>query len=297
MAITVNGERIEDQAIQSESMRLQQGGAGPDAAETAERNVIGQVIMRQEAVRRAYAVSPAEVDVGLQRMFAENGGKEAFMQRHHLTDEDEPRLREHVVMSRRVEKLVEDVSADVSALASETVRAYFDEHSEEFEKPLRVRASHIVKRPAGEDDEETFVVMCEVRERLLAGEEFASLAEEYSDCSSEPGGDLGFFAKGHMVPGFETVAFSMKPGEVSPVFVTQFGMHVMKVFEREDPRPLAFDEVEKGLAKRLHGEARDEVFTQYLEELRAKADIRRIDEPEPAEKEGKRGKSKKKGKK
>ena len=292
MAIIVNGERIEDQAIQGEAMRLQQAGAGPDAAEIAERHMIDQVLMRQEAMSRAYTVAPAEVEQGLHKLFVENGGKEAFMQRNRLTETDEPRLREHVVTSRRVEKLVDDTCADVPTLTDEAVRAHFDENVEEFVKPLRVRASHIVKRPASEDDQETFAAMCEARERLQAGEDFPTLAEEYSDCSSEPGGDLGYFAKGQMVPGFETVAFSMKPGEVSPVFVTQFGMHVMKVFEREDPRALEFPEVEKELARRLHEEARDKVFTEYLEQLRTKAKIEKISEDEPAKKQAKKGKKK-----
>jgi parvulin-like peptidyl-prolyl isomerase len=293
MAILVNGERIEDQAIYGESMRLQQGGAGPDAAKMAEQNVIDQVIMRQEATRRAYTVTPAEIEQGLHKLFVESGGKEAFMQRHRLTEADEPRLREHVVISRRVEKMIDDVCADIPAPTAEAVRAYFDEHPDEFVQPARVRASHIVKRPTSQDDEETFAAMCEARERVLAGEPFAELAAEYSDCSSEPGGDLGFFAKGHMVPGFEAVAFSMKPGEVSPVFVTQFGMHVMKVFEREDPRPLTFEEVEKDLAKRLHEDARDQAFSTYLEGLRKKADIQRADAPKPERKQAKKGKGKK----
>jgi parvulin-like peptidyl-prolyl isomerase len=262
----------------------------------AEHHLVDQVLMRQEAVRRSYTVTPAEVEQGLHKLFVENGGKEAFMQRHRLTDADEPRLREHVVTSRRVEKLIDDICADVPPPTAETVKAYFDEHPDEFVQPMRVRASHIVKRPTSQDDEETFAAMCKARERIMAGEDFAALAEEYSDCSSEPGGDLGFFAKGHMVPGFEVIAFSMKPGEVSPVFMTQFGMHVLKVFECEEARPLAFEEVEKDLGKRLHEEARDEVFSKYLEELRNKAAIEKISENKVDKKPAKKGKGKKKGK-
>ncbi len=288
MAILVNGERIEDQAIQGEAMRLQQAGGGPDAAQHAQRNLIDQVLMRQEAARRAYAVGPAEIEQGLHKLFVEQGGREAFFQRHRLTEADEPRLREHVVTSRRIEKLIDDICAEVPAPDAAAVRAYFDEHPDEFVKPLRVRASHIVKRPQGSDDDGTLVALCEARRRLQAGEDFATLAAEYSDCHSEPGGDLGFFAKGQMVPGFEVVAFSMATGEISPVFMTQFGLHIMQVFEREEPRPLDFAEVEKDLAKRLHEDARDKVFGEYLEQLRAKAKIQTAPEPKP-------GKGKKKG--
>ena len=290
MAILVNGERIEDQAIQGEAMRLQQSGAGPEAADMATRHLVDQVLMRQEASRRAYAVSPAEIEQGLHRLFMENGGREAFLQRHRLSEADEPMLREHVVISRRIEKLIDDTCANVPAPAAEAVRGYFDGHAAEFVQPLRVRASHVVKRPSGPEDEETFAVLCQVRQRLQAGEDFATVAAECSDCHSETGGDLGFFAKGQMVPGFEAVAFSMQTGEVSPVFVTQFGLHVMQVTDREEPRPLDFAEVEKGLAKRLHEEARDAVFNEYLDQLRAKAKIQTVAAVDPA-------KPKKKGKK
>ena len=289
MAIIVNGERIEDEAIQRECMRMQQAGAGPDADQAAERNLIDQTLMRQEAERRAYAVTPAEVEQGLHRLFAENGGKEAFMQRHRLSEADEPALREHVVRSRRIEKLVDETCADVAPPTEEAVRAHYEAHRREFLQPERVRASHVVRRPTGPDDQDTFAAMCEVRERLLAGADFAALAEECSDCHSEPGGDLGFFAKGQMVPGFESVAFSMRVGEVSPVFVTQFGMHVMKVFAREDARPLDFDEVKDSLRRRLHEEDRDQAFNHYLEQLRARADIRREGKAKADRKKARKG--------
>lgn len=287
MPILVNGEPIEDQAIQAETMRLQQSGAGNDAAEMAKRHLVEQTLMRQEAKRRGYQVSPAEIEQGMHKLFMNHGGRDSFLQRHRLSETDEPMLREHVTANRRIEKLIDEICADVPAPSAETVRAYFDEHPEQFVQPDRVHAAHIVKRPSSPDDEATFATLCEVRRRLLAGEEFAPLAAEYSDCQTEPGGDLGFFAKGHMVPGFEVVAFSMEPGEISPVFSTQFGLHVLKLIAREASRPLAFDEVEATLAKRLHEDARDAAFGAYLEKLRAQANIQ--EKKTPAKKARKKG--------
>jgi len=285
MPILVNGERIEDQALQAETMRLQQSGAGNAAAEMAKRHLVEQTLMRQEAKQRGYQVSPAEIEQGLHKLFMNHGGRESFLQRHRLGEADEPMLREHVAANRRIEKLIDDICADVPAPSAETVRAYYDAHPGEFVQPERVHAAHIVKQPTSADDEATFATLCEVRRRLRSGEDFATLAGEYSDCQSEPGGDLGFFAKGQMVPGFEVVAFSMEPGEISPVFSTQFGLHVLKVLAREEARPLAFADLEGKLAKRLHDDARDETFGAYLEQLRAKATI----QDRPAAKSGKKG--------
>ena len=67
--------------------------------------------------------------------------------------------------------------------------------------------------------------------RVQAGEDFATLATEFSDDpgTRELGGDLGWFRRGRMVREFEDAAFNMLPGEVSDVIETDFGFHIIKV--------------------------------------------------------------------
>ncbi len=62
---------------------------------------------------------------------------------------------------------------------------------------------------------------------------FAQLAKQYSQDpgSAQNGGDLGFFAKGVMVPQFESVAFALKKGQVSGLVQTQFGYHIIRINE------------------------------------------------------------------
>ncbi|HMB70341.1 MAG TPA: peptidylprolyl isomerase, partial [bacterium] len=68
---------------------------------------------------------------------------------------------------------------------------------------------------------------------IVDGADFAEEAKDWSDdSSSERGGDLGFFSRGDMVPEFEEVAFSLDPGDVSEVFSSPFGYHVVKVEEK-----------------------------------------------------------------
>ena len=76
--------------------------------------------------------------------------------------------------------------------------------------------------------------LAELRERVLNGEKFSMLATLYSQDpgSAKKGGELGFFSRGEMVSEFESAAFALKPGEVSPIVETQFGFHIIQLIER-----------------------------------------------------------------
>ena len=73
------------------------------------------------------------------------------------------------------------------------------------------------------------------RQRVLKGESMASVAKLYSeDPGSAPnGGQYDGIVKGVMVPEFEKVAFSLKPGEISEVFETQYGFHFIQLISRK----------------------------------------------------------------
>ena len=103
-----------------------------------------------------------------------------------------------------------------------------------------------------------------VRERLLKGEDFAAIAGELSTDTSnkDTGGDLGWFGKGTMVPPFEEAAFSQKVGEIGKPVQTDFGWHILQVIGHED-RPLTADQFDQ---------AKQNAFSKWLEDLRAKAE-------------------------
>jgi len=99
-----------------------------------------------------------------------------------------------------------------------------------------VKASHILFRAAEGDDEakaEARQEANEVRARLNAGEDFAVLAQEFSDDgTASRGGDLGWFGPGRMVSEFEDAAFGARIGRVVGPVETQFGYHLIKVTDR-----------------------------------------------------------------
>ena len=102
--------------------------------------------------------------------------------------------------------------------------------------PERYELSEIVIEPAISEEERDRVrtELAGLRERVLKGEKFSMLATLYSQDpgSAKKGGELGFFSRGEMVGEFESAAFALKPGEVSPIIETQFGFHIIQLIER-----------------------------------------------------------------
>ncbi len=107
----------------------------------------------------------------------------------------------------------------------------------------QVNARHIMKmcneRMSADVQEKKYNEMLEIRQRLEAGEDFATLAKELSDdkASAQKGGDLGWFGIGRMVKEFEKAAFDLNAGETSEIIKTQFGYHIINVKEKKGVEP------------------------------------------------------------
>ena len=89
--------------------------------------------------------------------------------------------------------------------------------------------------PLGRSKEEAKLLIENLRERVLKGEDMSALAAQYSEDpgSAKKGGQLSPFKRGQMVPEFEEVAFSLKPGDVSDIFETKFGFHFIQLLAKD----------------------------------------------------------------
>ena len=118
-------------------------------------------------------------------------------------------------------------------LTDEELRAAFEAEREFLqERPTSVTFDQIVLEVKATDSAkaEAKVQLEGIRERALAGEDFAELARTYShDGSAQMGGDLGWFRRGSWVKEFEDVAFALPEGGISDVFETAYGYHVIQV--------------------------------------------------------------------
>jgi peptidyl-prolyl cis-trans isomerase C len=112
-----------------------------------------------------------------------------------------------------------------------------------------VRARHIL---VGSEAEAKSVI-----EELKGGADFAAVARVVSkDPDGKQGGDLGFFRRDQVWPGFADVAFSLQPGQVGPVPVhNEFGWHIVKIEERRLVAPPTLSEVREKIRQELTAQA------------------------------------------
>lgn len=242
-------------------------------------NVVEQFIMRQilleEASRQNITISEEEREAEFDKI-RENlpAG---------LTIEDviknsplgEERMREEVMTGIKINKLIDQQMADSLAVTDEEIDEFMAENKSRLQMPDTVHAKHILITVDEDADEETKAAkreeLANIRKQIVEGADFSEMAETHSDCpSASRGGDLGTFPKGRMVPEFEEAAFSQEPGTVGEIVDTKFGYHIIKVLERNEAGEIPRERVEEMLKNRK----RQEALRNYIEALKAKADIK-----------------------
>jgi len=211
-----------------------------------------------------------ELDAALLRDFYER----------HLDDyfAEEQVLLRYVMLER--DDIVDDV--DITDAA---VRGSYEREMEAFEGQERRRASHILISIGDARSEVDAVAKSEaLRERIMAGEDFAELARENSDDpgSASDGGDLGMAGRNTFVPAFERALFGLSAvGEVSEPVVTQFGVHLIRLEDIASSEPPTFERRRPDLLARLKEEGARVRFSELRQQLDTLA-FETLDLEEPA---------------
>lgn len=153
------------------------------------------------------------------------------------------------------------------------IQTYFDKNKSEFEQAEQIRAQHILISvdPAQPDSDAKALAKVKEIQAQLKDKDFGQLASQFSD---DPGsksqkGDLGFFAKGSMVPEFEEVAFTSPIGKVSEPVKTNFGYHLIKVTEKKAGTTAELAQVEKEIAQKILSQDQSQELMKKLEDALA----------------------------
>jgi len=206
------------------------------------QQMLVQHLLKQQADIDSVMVDDKQVDDELDRRMRAQiqraGGQdrlEEFLNKSVLQYKDE--LRPDVKDQLQANKMQGTITEKVSITPSE-VKKYYESYKKDSLPDISAEyeVGEIAINPelTKAEKQRFFDKLDAIRLRVKSGEDFGFLAKTYSEDpgSAAEGGDLGFFDRTQMAKEFTAYAFKLKPGELSPVFETDFGFHILQVVER-----------------------------------------------------------------
>lgn len=223
-------------------------------------------ITRYKAILAANKLTPQEFEADIINQLKMKDTQNIFqsfpLSKGYLNDlqkiRDEKLNAEIISISKNNLRNFVTVSKDELAkfLAIETnqkrLQSMFNERKSSLDKPEEVKARHILLMSEGKKDADVKAAIEKIAKEVTPIN-FAKMADKYTEDPSGKGkgGDLGSFSKGRMVPEFDQVAFSQKPGTISAPVKTQFGYHLLFVEKKTEGHSANFLEYKEKFATEL----------------------------------------------
>ncbi len=283
MPLTINGEPVDDGLLDAEFSQIKahfERQANISCCERddeflgyAKENIIARVLLSQKAQEVINKPTEKEITARLDQLKEEYSSEEEFYFSIGIAPEQEEQIHGDIANSIQVDALVARIAGEIPVPEEKKLRDHYEQNIKDFMTPEEVRAPHIFKSlNKSEDRESLFSEMREVRVAAVNGEDFMQLVKKHSEKPEEEA-DLGWYKRGELMDEFELITFSMDVNEVSPVFATQWGMHIAKLTDRRPPKPIDFESVQQEIADRINGEIKEAKLNEYVEKLKSEADI------------------------
>lgn len=183
-----------------------------------------------------------------------------------LEDEEEfkdqlEKFKEGLIKQYAVNKILAEVK-----ITEEEMKEHFEKNKDNFKNPESITSSHILV----DSEEKANEIIKEINE----GKSFEDAAKEYSTCpSKDQGGNLGESARGKMVPEFEDAAFAMEVGSLSQPVKTQFGYHVIKLYDKKEATNSSYEEVKEQIRAQELGQKQQLAYIEKTNALKEKYEV------------------------
>jgi peptidyl-prolyl cis-trans isomerase SurA len=210
--------------------------------------VVDQILVNKLLVNQAKIDSlypkEEEIETQLNSRFERileymNGNVEQFVAYYGQSPEAmKETMRDDMKDQLMSEKMRTKILSDVSVTPSE-VRKFFKEIPKDslpyFNQEVEI--SEIILKPKANDVQKRLAKdkLADIRAQIVSGKmSFEDMAKKFSEDpgSGREGGDLGWAKRGKFVPEFEATAYKLDAGQLSEVFESDFGFHILQLIER-----------------------------------------------------------------
>lgn len=282
--IRVNGELINPNLLEEAFTRIKSEAElrtqvsccerDDEFSKAAEDEVIDSILIAQEAEKNHQDLDEKEVTKRLEdliKLYREHGAS------WEMLEAERDNLRDEVMANLRMERFMGEHIPEVPAPDDVELANYYESRSKEYRSLPEARCLHLIKMiDDHENQKELLEEMVAIRERLLAGEDFETLAKVETEKSSKEV-DLGWIPLDRPTNPFETILFSLQVDEISPVLSYEHALHLVKVIDRKGGEAPPLEQVADELRNRYIVEKRQVALRSLAVKLRASATIEKVD--------------------
>ncbi len=272
--VTVNGEKITQEDIDTEYNRLPASFKESISKDTILNQTISKMVLLQEAEKEGITVSEQDIDdLVMKFKTTSNIDDEQLNQLLDSQNITMTELRDIYRQQLMISKLI-TVKITSAEAGDADAKLYYESNKQDFIMPEQVKVSHILILV--NDNRSEVEALTEIKriQKEITSTNFGELAEKYSE---DPGSNRNkgeyTFGRGLFVKEFEDAAFTMKEGDVSEPIKTQFGYHLIKLLEKVPAGYAPFTDVKDQIKQTLSVTKKQQELNNYIEELRQNADI------------------------
>jgi parvulin-like peptidyl-prolyl isomerase len=241
--------------------------AGSQEYQTLRNQAVQFLVQReqfeQEAADMDVEVTEKQIDARLEQIQKQyfGGDKKKYEQQLKEQGLSDKQVRSDIRAQIVSEKIFEQVTRDVK-VADGDVEKYYNENKEQYSQPESRDVRHIlVKTKAKADD---------LAAQIENGADFAALAKQHStDTGSKQNGGKLTISRGQTVAPFDTTAFALKTGDVSPPVKTEFGFHIIEALTAvKAAKTTPLKDVQESIRQQLAQTKKNEAMTKWVDDLK-----------------------------
>jgi peptidyl-prolyl cis-trans isomerase C len=284
----INGEEISrsdfDKQMERTRSRFQRAGRQIAPAletrlkENLIRKLVEERLLEQKAKQEGVAVEAAELDAKFTEHKSHFGSDKAFAAFLERNNQSETEVKQDLEKTLLREKLFAKLLGQTEP-TEDDAKKYYEENKDKYKQKEQIRASHVLLKVEKTTPDAEKKKKLETAKKVLAEAKkkdanFEEIAKKYSEGpTAQRGGELGTFSRGRMVKAFEDAAFAAKPGEVIGPVETQFGYHVIKVYEKTPEMQRPYEDVKDSILTSIKARQKSKATRELLDSMRKDAKI------------------------
>lgn len=218
----------------------------PDKCSILEQLMIQKLLINQSKIDSIF-VTEDEIESELNmrlNLFVNQAGSIAALESYYnkpyfeIKEDMKKVMREQFLSEKEKNHIIGEISITPSEVA-DFFKKIPAENLPLIEESYEIRVMYVYPKMSKEEEQEIINQLEDLKAKILNGQRrFDAMARMYSkdESSAKNGGELGFMMRGELDPDFASVAFSLKPDEISNVVKTRFGYHLIQMIERKGQR-------------------------------------------------------------